>query len=170
MGKFFIGIFSLIKCLDHLNAADIFHDGGVHCLVHFDGPLVLFPVIGHHSHHERHSHRDGDKGEERHPPVKDKQIDQNAHRRQYVGRHLRQKVGQRPFHALHLVYDDLLQLAAGGVHDGSQREFRKLGKDTLPDIFQDSKGRFVRHGECERVEDRPQDVASQCQAAPEQIK
>ena len=167
--KFRIRILPLIECLDHLNTADIFCDGGVHFLRNLDGPFILFPVICHDCHHERHADRDRDEREQCHPPVKDKQIDQDAHRSQYIRRHLRQKMCKRTLHTFDLIHDDLFHLSAGGVHDNSQRKLRKFGKDTFPDIFQNRKCRLVGHGECERVKNCPQDVASQCQTAPEQI-
>ena len=90
VGKTGVGLLPLIEGLDDLNAADVLHDGAVHGLGGLDGALVLLAVVGHHRHHEGHAHRDGHQAQQGHSPVQHKQVDEDTHRPQHVGGHLRQ--------------------------------------------------------------------------------
>src|SRR5699024_12808962 len=58
-------------------------------------------------------------------------------------------LGQGPLHALHLVYDDLLHLAAGGIQDGAERHPGEFLQDLLPDGLQNGKGSLVGDGRSE---------------------
>ena len=167
---FRVGVFALVECLDDLDAADVFHNRGVHRLRGSDRPRILFPIADHNQHHKQHSHRNGDQREQRHTPVQHEQIDQNAHRAKQVACHLGQQMGQGSLHALHLIHNDLLHLAAGGVHDGTQGELGQFVKDHPPDIFQDGEGGLVGHGQRQGIQTGPQRVTDQTGGAPAQVK
>ena len=146
VGKPGVGLLPLVEGLDDLDAADVLHDGAVHSLGGSDGTLILLAVARHHRHHEGHAYRDGHQAQQGHPPVQHKQVDEDANRSQHVGGHLRQQVGQGPLHALHLVYDHLFHLAAGGVQNRTQRHLWQFLQHFLPDRFPDSKGGLVGLG------------------------
>lgn len=81
-------------------------------------------------------------------PVQHEQIDENAYRTQHVGSHLRQQVGQRPLHTLHLIHNDLFHLPTGCVQNGAQRHFGELFQNLLSDRFQNGEGGLVGDGQC----------------------
>ena len=91
------------------------------------------------------------------------------HRGGDVRGHLREQMCQGRFHAVHLVHDGLLQLAAGGVHHGAQGQLGQLGQQHLPDGLEDVVGRFMRNGQCAVVQHRAQQIAAQRREQPGSI-
>ena len=170
VGKPGVGLLPLIEGLDDLNAADVLHDGAVHGLGGLDGALVLLAVVGHYRHHEGHAHRDGHQAQQGHPPVQYEQVDKDAYRTQHIGGHLRQQVGQGPLHALHLVYDDLLHLATGGIQDGAERHSGEFLQNLLPDGLQNGEGSLVGDRQGQGIQAGPQQEPCQGHGAPGQVE
>ena len=78
-------------------------------------------------------------------------------------------MGQGPLHALHLIHDDLLHLAAGGVQNRTQRHLWQFLQHPLPDGFQDGKGGLVGLGQGQGIQGGPEQEAHERHNTPYQV-
>ena len=165
-GQACIRFLSLVERLDDLDAVDVLDEGAAHLIGGLHRAGIVLAVAAHDGHHEEECHREHHQAQQRQPPVQHKQIHDGQHRGGDVRGHLREQMCQGRFHAVHLVHDGLLQLAAGGVHHGAQGQ---LGQQHLPDGLEDVVGRFVRNGQCAVVQHRAQQISAQCREQPGSI-
>lgn len=127
-------------------------------------------IIAHDHHHEHERDRKHRQRQKRHSPVEHEQIDDRQKRRDDVCRHLREQMRQRGFHTDHLIDDDFLQLAAGGVHHRAQRKARQLGEKRLADGFENAEGGSVRNGQRAIIQRRAHQITAQRQKQPRCIR
>ena len=79
----------MVECLDDLNAADVLDNGGVHLVRCPHRPFVFFLVVAHDDRHKDHADGNRDEREQRHAPVEDEQIDEDAQGAKCICCHLR---------------------------------------------------------------------------------
>ena len=156
-----VGLFALIERLDDLDAVDVLDHRAAHGVRGLDRAVIVLRVIAHDNHHEHERHGKYRQRQKRQPPVQREQIDHREQRRGNVGRHLRKEMRQRRLHALHLIHNDLLQMAAGGIHHRAQRQTRQLGEQLLPDDLEDAERRPVRYGQRAVIQQRAQQITGQ---------
>ena len=128
-----VGFLSLIKCLNDLDAVDVLDHSAAHFVGGLHCALVILLIAAHDHHHKSEGHRKYHQGQKRQPPVQYKEINQRQHRSSDICRHFRKQVGQGGLHAVHLIYNDLLQLTAGHIHDSTKRKPRQFRQQKLAD-------------------------------------
>ena len=164
-----VGALALVEGLDDLNAVGVLDHGAAHLIGCLDGPGEVLGIAAHHHHHEGKGDGEHRQGQQRQPPVQHKEVDKGQQRGCEVGSHLREEVGQGGLHAVHLVHDGLLQLAAGGIHHRAQGQLRELLKQLLADGFQDLEGGLVGEGQGAVVERRPHKIADEGRRQPGRV-
>lgn len=102
------------NCLpeDNLNAVYVLNHRAAHlgCCLH--GACIILCIAPHDRHHKHKCNRKHRKGKQRQTPIQNKQINNRKQRRNDVCRHLGKQMRKGRFHAVHLIHDYLLQLAA----------------------------------------------------------
>lgn len=102
------------NCLpeDNLNAVYVLNHRAAHlgCCLH--GACIILCIATHDRHHKHKCNRKHRKGKQRQTPIQNKQINNRKQRRNDVCRHLGKQMRKGRFHAVHLIHDYLLQLAA----------------------------------------------------------
>ena len=161
-----IGAAALIERFDDFNAVDVLDQGAAHLIGRLDSPLVILAVASHDGHHKVEGDREHHKAQQSQPPVQHEEIQNGQHRSGNVGGHFREQMRQRGLHAVHLIYDGLLELPAGSIQHGAQRKFGQLCQQELTNRFQDVKSGFMGDGQGTVVEHRSQPVTNQRSEKP----
>ena len=156
-----VGRRALVERLDDLDAADVLDDSGVHCLRRRHRRLEAFLVIAHGEAQAKKPDGDGNDCQERHAPIKHKQIAEDAERADEIRRQLGQKMRERALRTLHLVNDDVLDLADRQIRDRAERQLRQLLQDLPANFTQDGERRLMRDGKRVRIENAAQQVADE---------
>ena len=95
----------------------------------------------------------------RHAPIKHKQIAEDAERADEIRRQLGQKMRERALRALHLIDDDMLDLADRQIRDRAERQLRQFLQDLPANFAQNGERRLMRDGKRVRIEDAAQKIA-----------
>ena len=159
--KLLVGRRALVERLDDLDAADVLDDGGIHRLRRRHRRLEALLVIAHGEAQAKEPDGDGNDCQKRHAPIKHKQIAEDAERADEIRRQLGQKMCERALRALHLIDDDMLDLADRQIRDRAERQLRQFLQDLPANFAQDGERRLMRDGKRVRIENAAQQVADE---------